>query len=107
MNGAHLTLITSWRDWELDPYEADFDYSPVPFVLGRFVLAQSQLAEEVRLESRDDESGWRWRVGLSQLFQVSNDFGIILQLQRDIVSSNIPLYAYTSNSFLVGPQIRF
>jgi len=30
-----------------------------------------------------------------------------VQLQRDIVSSNLPLYAYTSNSVLVGPQIRF
>ena len=32
---------------------------------------------------------------------------IVLQLQRDIVSSNLPLYSYTSNSILIGPQIRF
>jgi len=31
----------------------------------------------------------------------------VLQVQRDIVSSNLSLYAYTSNSVLVGPQIRF
>jgi hypothetical protein len=30
-----------------------------------------------------------------------------VQLQRDIVSSNLSLYAYTSNTVLVGPQIRF
>ena len=64
MDAAQLTLITSWRDWSLDPYEADFDYSPVPFVRGRFVLGQNQIAQEVRLDSRDQESGWRWRIGV-------------------------------------------
>jgi Tetratricopeptide repeat len=49
----------------------------------------------------------RWRLGLSQVFQVSDNLGVVLQLQRDIVSSNIPLYAYTSNSVLIGPVLRF
>lgn len=49
----------------------------------------------------------RWRFGITQTFQVSEDISIVVQLQRDIVSSNLPLYAYTSNSVLVGPQIRF
>lgn len=49
----------------------------------------------------------RWRFGISQIFQVSPDIGVALQFQRDIVSSNLPIYAYTSNSVLVGPQIRF
>ena len=49
----------------------------------------------------------RWRFGISQIFQVSPDIGIAVQFQRDIVSSNLPIYAYTSNSFLAGPQIRF
>ncbi len=30
-----------------------------------------------------------------------------MQAQRDIVSSNVPLYHYTSNSVLLGSQIRF
>jgi hypothetical protein len=30
-----------------------------------------------------------------------------VQVQRDIVSSNLSLYGYTSNSILFGPQIRF
>ncbi len=47
-----------------------------------------------------------WRVGLTQSFQVAADVAIIMQLQRDIVSS-LSLYGYTSNSLLVGPQIRF
>lgn len=61
---GQLTLVTSWRDWELDPYEADFDYSPVPFVRGRFVLGQRQLTEEIRLDSHEEDTTWRWRVGL-------------------------------------------
>jgi hypothetical protein len=40
----------------------------------------------------------RWRFGLTQSFQVAKDVAIVVQLQRDIVSSNLPLYAYTSNS---------
>jgi hypothetical protein len=31
---------------------------------------------------------------------------MVAQIQRDIVSS-LPLYHYTSTSFLVGPQVRF
>ena len=49
----------------------------------------------------------RWRFGLTQSFQVAKDVAIVVQLQRDIVSSNLPLYAYSSNSVLIGPQIRF
>jgi hypothetical protein len=49
----------------------------------------------------------RWRFGISQVVQVSPDIAIAAQFQRDVVSSNLPIYAYTSNSFLVGPQIRF
>ena len=49
----------------------------------------------------------RWRFGLTQSFQVADDVAIIVQLQRDIVSSNLSLYAYTSNSILIGPQFRF
>lgn len=52
-------------------------------------------------------SDQRWRFGLSQNFQVSRDVAFVVQVQRDIVSSNIPLYAFTSNSVLFGPQIRF
>jgi tetratricopeptide (TPR) repeat protein len=49
----------------------------------------------------------RWRFGLTQIFQVADNLGVVVQLQRDIVSSNLSLYGYTSNSVLVGPQIRF
>jgi hypothetical protein len=49
----------------------------------------------------------RWRFGLTQGFQVSETVSLILQLQRDIVSSNLSLYAYTNNSVLGGVQIRF
>jgi iron complex outermembrane recepter protein len=55
--------ITSRRDWHLHPYEADFDYSPEPFVRGRFDLRQLQIAEELRYESAQVDR-LRWRAGV-------------------------------------------
>lgn len=49
----------------------------------------------------------RWRFGVTQSFQVLDNLAIIVQAQRDIVSSNLSLYHYTSNTVLAGPQIRF
>jgi tetratricopeptide (TPR) repeat protein len=49
----------------------------------------------------------RWRFGITQTFQIADNVAVILQLQRDIVSSNLPLYSYTSNSVLIAPRIRF
>lgn len=49
----------------------------------------------------------RWRFGLTQSFQVLDNLAVVVQLQRDIVSSNLELYRYTSNTVLAGPQIRF
>ena len=54
-----------------------------------------------------DRNDRRWRFGVAQAFRITPDVAIVLQVQRDIVSSNLSLYAYTSNSVLVGPQIRF
>ncbi|MGH7109109.1 MAG: tetratricopeptide repeat protein [Stellaceae bacterium] len=54
--------------------------------------------------NRDDR---RWSFGLRHEVIVSPRLSIVLQVERDIVSSNLPLYAYTSDSVLVGPQIRF
>jgi iron complex outermembrane recepter protein len=62
-DSVRLMLITSWREWSLEPYTADFDYSSAPIVVGRFDLDQTQLAQEIRLESPDPQGGWRWRVG--------------------------------------------
>ena len=61
---VRVTLITSWRQWELEPYTADFDYSPVPIVVGQFDLHQTQMATELRLESIEAQRDWRWLVGL-------------------------------------------
>jgi hypothetical protein len=49
----------------------------------------------------------RWRFGFTQTLPVAANAAIVLQLERDIVSSNLPLYAYTNTSVLLGPQIRF
>jgi len=48
-----------------------------------------------------------WRFGITQRFPVATNISLVLQLERDIVSSNLPIYGYTSNSVLLGPQIRF
>jgi len=49
----------------------------------------------------------RWRFGVTQTWQVLPNIVIVLQLERDIISSNLPLYAYNNSSVLIGPQIRF
>ena len=49
----------------------------------------------------------RWRFGITQSFSVADRIAIVVQAQRDIVSSNLSLYGYTSNSILIGPQLRF
>jgi tetratricopeptide (TPR) repeat protein len=54
--------------------------------------------------SRDDR---RWRFGITQGVQVADNIELIVQFERDIVSSNLSLYGYTSNSLVLGPQIRF
>jgi tetratricopeptide (TPR) repeat protein len=58
----------------------------------------------VSFSTRNDR---RWRFGITQNFPVSNDVSLLVQLQRDIVSSNLPIYGYTNNTILAGPLIRF
>jgi hypothetical protein len=54
--------------------------------------------------SRDDR---HWRFGITQGIHIADNWEIIIQAQRDIVSSNLSLYGYTSNTVVVGPQFRF
>jgi tetratricopeptide (TPR) repeat protein len=49
----------------------------------------------------------RWRFGVTQTWQVLPNIAIVAQLERDIISSNLPIYAYNNTSILIGPQIRF
>jgi hypothetical protein len=49
----------------------------------------------------------RWRFGVTEAVPVTARISLVVQLERDIVSSNLPIYAYTNDSVLVGPQIRF
>jgi hypothetical protein len=57
--------------------------------------------------SPSDRFDRHWRFGVTQSLQVAQNIAVVLQLQRDIVSSNLPIYGYTSDSVLIGPQIRF
>jgi hypothetical protein len=54
--------------------------------------------------SRDDR---RWRMGLIQGINVTQNLELILQVERQVVSSNLSLYGYTSNSVVLGPEIKF
>jgi len=49
----------------------------------------------------------RWRFGVTEAVPLTPRVAVVLQLERDIVASNLPIYAYTSNSVLLGPQIHF
>jgi hypothetical protein len=49
----------------------------------------------------------RWRFAITQSFQVGEATAVVMQVQRDVVSSNEALYHYTNNSVLVGPQFHF
>jgi hypothetical protein len=49
----------------------------------------------------------RWRFGVTETWPVTPRIAIVVQVGRDIVSSNLPLYAYNNTSVLIGPQIRF
>ena len=48
-----------------------------------------------------------WRFGITQHFPLAANISIVLQVERDVVVSNLPIYGYTSNTVLLGPQIRF
>jgi hypothetical protein len=49
----------------------------------------------------------RWRFGVTETWPMTPRIAIVVQVGRDIVSSNLPLYAYNNTSVLIGPQIRF
>jgi iron complex outermembrane receptor protein len=61
---VRVIMISSRRDWRLNPYEADFDYSSEPIVRGRFQLRQTQLAQEIRTEPTTEGAEWDWRAGI-------------------------------------------
>jgi fibronectin-binding autotransporter adhesin len=54
--------------------------------------------------ARDDR---HWRFGITQSFQLTANTALVTQLQRDIVSSNLPLYGYSSDSLLVDLKVSF
>jgi tetratricopeptide (TPR) repeat protein len=48
-----------------------------------------------------------WRFSLLQLVPLTDAIALSLQLQRDVVSSSLPLFAYTNTSVVFGAQLRF
>jgi hypothetical protein len=49
----------------------------------------------------------RWRWTLAQTIPIAPDLAIVLQFERDVVSSNLPNFAYTNTQVVIGPQLRF
>jgi iron complex outermembrane receptor protein len=112
-DSVRLTLITSWRQWELEPYRADFDYSPAPIVIGRFDLNQAQLAQEIRIESGDSQAEWHWRVG-AFADRVTNsgqevfafpDFEKVISFDEHEVE--FALFGHATRDFANGFEITF
>jgi len=58
----------------------------------------------VSTSARNDR---HWRFGITQSFQLTANTALVGQLQRDIVSSNLPLYGYSSDSLLVDLKVSF
>jgi hypothetical protein len=44
---------------------------------------------------------------VTQTWPITPRIAVVALLERDIVSSNLPLYSYNNTSILIGPQIRF
>jgi hypothetical protein len=57
--------------------------------------------------SGSDRFDRHWRFGVTQNFPIAPNLSIVLQVERDVISSNLPVYGYTSDTVLLGPQIRF
>jgi len=48
-----------------------------------------------------------WRLAFTEVIPVAEAVSLSFQLQRDIVSSTIPLFAYTNTTVMLGAQVRF
>jgi tetratricopeptide (TPR) repeat protein len=54
-----------------------------------------------------DQRANHWRFGVTQSVQVLRNVAVVLQLQRDVLGSNLGIYSYTSDSVTIGPQVKF
>lgn len=48
-----------------------------------------------------------WRFSVTEIVPVTSSIAVYLQLQRDIISSSLPNFAYTNTSVTFGPRFRF
>jgi len=98
-------------------YDAPFKATPYPWETSAFLGRAWSLyaspdpccstSDDPSIFSPSSQLTQRWRFGFTETVPVTAKIAIVLQLERDIVSSNLPIYAYTNNSILLGPQIRF
>jgi tetratricopeptide (TPR) repeat protein len=90
-------------------YAAPFGLTAQPWQTAAFAGRSVDLYEapDPLVDPDQRRADRRWRFGVTHTFPIADGVGVTVQLQRDIVSSSLPNFAYTSNSVLVGPQIRF
>ncbi len=48
-----------------------------------------------------------WRFSITEIVPVTTNIAVYLQLQRDIISSSLPNFAFTNTSVTAGPRFRF
>lgn len=89
--------VTSRRNWDLDPYITDLDFTPDPF--GSSVIKQDQeiWSQEFRFTSNDPKDPFQWNVGLYGSTGTIHGYGLrnIFTQQQTLtvtdISSQIPV----------------
>ena len=71
-----ILSVTARRDWDLDPYRFDLDFSEFPF--GAVEIRQSQRiwSQELRIRSLDHNRSWDWSGGVYFQDNVSDHDGL-------------------------------
>jgi hypothetical protein len=49
----------------------------------------------------------RWRLTATQNVPITEQLGVYLELQRDVISSTLPNFAYSNISIVMGPRLNF
>ena len=63
LDSVTLASITAWRQFHLDPFKIDPDFSPVPGNVGVNTWDETQWTEELRLRPVSPPENWDWHAG--------------------------------------------
>ena len=56
--GFQFLSVTSRRDWELNPFLIDGDFTPIPFLIVQNDQRQTQWNQEFRISSKQEDIAW-------------------------------------------------